>query len=146
MSKRTDLPQIASYILLEKDNKILLIRRYNTGWHDGDFTLPAGHVKSGESALQTSIREAKEEIGVTIIPEDTELAHIIHRNKEPDNPEYIDFYFKVKNWDGEIKLGESCDKCDWFELQKLPENIIPVVKTVLLRIKEGIKYSEDGWR
>lgn len=146
MSTRTDWPKIAAYLLLEENGKIMMIRRFKTGWMDGNFTLPAGHVKSNESVRQTLIREAKEEVGVTVIPEDLELAHVIHRNKEPDNPEYIDFYFKAKNWTGEIVLGESCDKFEWFELDKLPENVIPIVKKVLESIAAEVIYSDEGWK
>lgn len=144
MAKRST-PHLAVYTLLQKGNKVLLIRRYNTGWHDGDFTLPAGHVNEDETVLQTVIRETKEEIGVGIDSGNLEFAHIVHRKKEINNPEYIDLYFRAKNWKGTIKLGPSCDTSDWFELDKLPPNTIPVVKKVLGKISKGILFSEDGY-
>ena len=35
----------ASYAVLIKDNKVLLVRRFNTGYEDGKYSLPAGHVE-----------------------------------------------------------------------------------------------------
>ncbi|KAJ1485308.1 hypothetical protein T484DRAFT_1945852 [Baffinella frigidus] len=38
---------------------------------DGRYTLPAGHVDPGERILQAKAREAREEIGVTILEANT---------------------------------------------------------------------------
>lgn len=145
MAKRSEWPKIAVYLLLEREGKVMLIRRYNTGWHDGDYSLPAGHVESGESAIQSLIRESKEEVGVVIERADLELVHVIHRNKTEDNAEYIDLYFKAEKWGGYIRKGVSCDKIEWFDLDNLPNNIIPVVRYVLEQISENNIYSDRGW-
>ena len=36
--------KIASYLILLKENKILMTRRFNTGWSDGMYSLPSGPV------------------------------------------------------------------------------------------------------
>ncbi len=59
----------AVYLILEKDNKILLLRRYNTGYNDGLYSLPSGHVEDGEFPIDALIREAQEEIGIIIAKE-----------------------------------------------------------------------------
>jgi len=124
----------------------MLIRRYNTGWHDGDFSLPAGHVKENESAIQSLIREAKEEVGITTKKEDLKLVHVIHRNKTSDNAEYIDLYFRATKWAGKIKKGISCDRIEWHNINSPPKNIIPVVEFVLNKISEGKLYSNKGFK
>jgi ADP-ribose pyrophosphatase YjhB (NUDIX family) len=58
------------YLLFVKDDKILLLRRCNTGYEDGNYGLVAGHLDAHESLTQAAIREAKEESGVDINPED----------------------------------------------------------------------------
>ncbi len=50
-------------VILEKDGKILLIRRANTGWRDGEYGFPAGHVEANETFLETCVHETKEEGG-----------------------------------------------------------------------------------
>lgn len=54
------------YLVLIRENKILLLRRYNTGFMDGYYSFPAGHVEANETLTQAMVREAKEEIGVDI--------------------------------------------------------------------------------
>src|SRR5260363_254016 len=41
-------PYLASYCLVRADDAILLQRRFNTGYLDGQWALPSGHVNEGE--------------------------------------------------------------------------------------------------
>jgi len=45
-------PLVAVHLFLLQDNKILLSKRYNTGYEDGNWNVPAGHVEEGESVPQ----------------------------------------------------------------------------------------------
>ena len=45
---------------------VLLSRRYQTGWHDGEYSVPAGHVEAGETVTQAALREAREEVGLEL--------------------------------------------------------------------------------
>jgi len=60
----------AAYLLFFKENRVLLLRRLNTGYQDGSYSVPAGHVEEGESLLRCLIREAKEEVGLSLAAED----------------------------------------------------------------------------
>ena len=44
-----------------KDDKILLQRRFDTGWEDGKYTFVSGHVEKGEKICDAGSREASEE-------------------------------------------------------------------------------------
>ena len=130
------------YLFLIEDNKILLSRRYNTGYFDGNYSLPAGHLDGNETLKQAMVREAKEEIDIVLDPEDLELVHIMNR-RIPDN-ERVDFFFTAKKWQGGPKIMEP-DKCDdlgWFEFGNLPKNIIPYIKQAIDSFLGNIIYSE----
>ena len=132
----------AVYLVLIKENKILLSRRYNTGYFDSYYSLPAGHLDGGETLKQAMVREAKEETGIILEPTDLELIHTMNR-RIPSN-ERIDFFFTAKKWQGEPKIMES-DKCDdlsWFELNNLPGNTIPYIEQVIKFFLNNITYSE----
>lgn len=134
------------YLVLIKDNKILLSRRHNTGYFDGNYSFPAGHLDGNETLKQAMAREIKEEIGVLLSPADLELVHVMNR-RIPDN-ERVDFFFTAKKWQGEPKIMES-DKCDdlsWFEPNNLPKNIIPYIKQAIDSFPNNIIYSEREGR
>ena len=148
MAKKRHQNIPASYLALFKDNKILLLRRFNTGYEDGKYSLIAGHVEPEESFTQCIIREAKEEAGISLKPEDLQVVHVMHRNSgATENNERVDVFFITKKWDGKIanKEPNKCDDLSWFELDKLPNNLIPYIKQAIKNIKNEIHYSEYGW-
>ncbi len=136
---------IASYLILAKDGQVLLLRRANTGYQDGDYSLVAGHLDGAETAKQSIIREAKEEAGIILRPADLNVVHVMHRYRA--EREYIDIYLKTNKWEGEIinKEPKKCDKLKWFPLDRLPDNILPEVKLALENTNKKIFYGEIGW-
>ncbi len=136
----------AVYLMLMQDNKILLSRRANTGYKDGMYGMVSGHVEKAEGCLSALIREAKEEIGITINKNDLEVAHVLHRNCE-DDLEYVDVFIKTSNYKGDIKNcePEKCDKLEWFSLDNLPNEIVEYLPEVFNHIKNNRFYSEQGW-
>ncbi len=57
----------AVYLILIKENKVLLLKRANTGYEDGNYSLVAGHMDGNETIKQAMIREATEEAGIVMI-------------------------------------------------------------------------------
>jgi len=137
----------AVHLFLIKDDRILLLRRFNTGYEDGNYSVPAGHVDGCERASQAMIREAGEEVGIKINKRDLELVHIMHRCKEGENEERIDFFFKATEWQDKIRICEpdKCDHLEWFKLSNLAVNVIPYVKHAIKAIGQNQMYSELGW-
>lgn len=134
----------SSYLLLIINHKILLSRRFRTGYEDGKYSLPAGHVEEGETLREAAAREIKEEIGLKIKPQNFELVHVMHR-KHTDIR--VDFFFTADKWDGEPVNMEpnKCDDLRWFLLTKLPENTIPYIRKAIVNYQKKIFYSELGF-
>lgn len=133
---------ISSYVIFQKENKVLLSRRYNTGYRDGEYSLPAGHIEEAEFATAAAIREAQEEVGVIVKPENLISAHIMHRHC--GDHERIDFFFTAKKWEGKLtnKEPEKCDEITWFSLDELPQNTIPYIRAALEHYRDGHFFSE----
>jgi len=133
------------YILLVRNNEILLLRRFQTGYEDGKYGLVAGHADGNETMRQAMTRETYEEAGIKINVNDLELALTMHR--WCGDHERIDLFFTVKVWEGEAKNMEpaKCDDLSWFALDQLPQNTIPYIQAAIDCYLKGIKYCEFGW-
>ena len=137
----------AVFLIFLKDGKLLLLHRANTGHNDGKYGLVSGHVDGEESIRRAGVREAYEEVGVTINENDLRFVHIAHRRKESNDHERVDFYFVADRWQGEPRNTEpdKCDDLSWFTLDKLPENTIDYVQVAIENFRQGSFYSEFGW-
>ncbi|MFH1457053.1 MAG: NUDIX domain-containing protein [Patescibacteria group bacterium] len=140
----------ASYLVLMKDDKVLLLRRHNTGYNDGNYSLVAGHLDGQETFRQAMVREAKEEAGISLNPDDLEIIHVMHRQEnftDVGKRERIDIFIKPNKWEGKPQNLEpdKCDDISWFPVNNLPENMVPCVKKALKYIHDKIFYSEFGF-
>jgi len=135
----------AVYLILERDDGcILLMRRCNTGYQDGNYNLPSGHVEDGELPKAAMVREAKEEIGIDVTEDDLEFVHASYRPKHDETGNRVDLFFCTKIWSGQVINAEP-DKCDdlkWMDPDDLPANMTPHVRRIIEDIWEGIMYSE----
>lgn len=129
-------------LVLIKEDKILLSRRYNTGYGDGYYSFPAGHLEEGETLKEGVVREAKEEVGIDINMSDLELIHVMDRNVI--NNERMAFFFKAKEWKGDLinMEPEKCDDLKWFKINELPENTIPYIRSAINFYLNSVSYSE----
>ena len=136
----------AAYVILRRGNEILMQRRLNTGYEDGNYGLVSGHVEK-ESYVAGIIREAKEEVGIDLKPEYLSMVHLMHRRGESDENIIGDVFFVAEKWDGKIKNMEpaKCDDLSWFSMDNLPENTIPYIREALKYVDESVLYSEYDW-
>jgi ADP-ribose pyrophosphatase YjhB (NUDIX family) len=134
----------AVYAIFVRDGKVLLMRRFNTGYHDGMYAVPAGHLEGNETLADALAREVKEELGVSVDKSDATLVHVVSR-KQGDQ-ERVDFFFRVAKWDGEPRIMEpnKCDDMQWFDLKNMPENTSPQMLGKIIASEMG-SYSEHGW-
>lgn len=134
----------SSYLILVVDGLILLSRRYQTGYEDGNYSLPAGHIEENESLTRGAAREVFEEIGLKIVPQAFKLVHVMHRKHQDIR---MDFFFTahIGNQKPVIREPEKCDDLRWFLLSKLPTNTIPYIRHAIECYQKKIFYSEFGW-
>lgn len=77
------------HLFLLRDQHVLLLRRFNTGYEDGNSSVPAGHLDGGEQIKQAAFREAREETGIEIAPENLEVVGIMHRKAEDERIDFL---------------------------------------------------------
>lgn len=120
----------AVHVFLVRDGHVLLLRRANTGYEDGNYSVPAGHLDGRETVVDAAIREAREEVGVGLASDDIEVVGVMHRRAERASDfERIDFFVAATRWQGELRNCEphKCDELRWADLDRLPETVIPYV-------------------
>jgi 8-oxo-dGTP diphosphatase len=137
----------AAYVLLRRaaghgGDEVLLQLRHNTGFMDGHWACAAaGHVEAGEPAPAAAIREAAEELGVRIRPDQLVPITAMHRTRCTGDPvdERVDFFFGCRSWLGEPRLMEPAKSADlrWFPLDALPDPMVPHERAVLDGVRAG---------
>lgn len=137
----------AVHLFLIKDNQLLLLRRYNTGYEDGNYSVIAGHLDRDEEIKAAMIREAREEAGIEIAPEDMDVVGVMHRKSRKVSNERIDFFLTANTWQGSITNMEphKCDELAWFALDALPVNTIPYVRRAISNYQQGNWFDSFGW-
>ena len=135
---------VTVHLLFIRGGQILLLRRYNTGYADGQYSVPAGHLDGDETVRAAAAREAEEEVGVRIEAGELVFSSVMHRN---EGDERVDFFVRVPAWHGELVNAEpaKCDDLRWVELGALPENIVPYVRRAIENNRNGVKFDEFGW-
>jgi 8-oxo-dGTP diphosphatase len=140
---RTKFP-VTVHLLFFRGDQILLLRRFNTGYADGQYSIPAGHLDGNETVTAAAVREAKEETGVRIEASDIDFSSVMHRN---EGDERVDFFVHIRKWVGEPANTEpeKCDELRWVDLNELPQNTIPYVRRAIQNHINIVRFDEFGW-
>jgi 8-oxo-dGTP diphosphatase len=135
---------VTVHMFFLRADQILLIRRYQTGYMDGFYSVPAGHLDGREPVRLAAAREAREEIGVRVEPAEVHFAGVFHRF---EGDERVDFFVHVQSWEGEPFNAEpeKCDELRWADIHALPENTIPYIRKAVENFQAGVPFEEFGW-
>lgn len=124
------IPAGVHVVFSREDGAVLLMRRSGTGFFDGLYSLPGGHVEAGERVVQTAVREAREELDITVAPQDLAYVGVMHRLSDTHR---LDFFMAARVWSGVPRIAEP-DKCDdlrWVFVDALPANTVPYIAAAL---------------
>lgn len=148
MPKKHQLVPAVHLFLFNDQGQLLMARRYNTGYEDGNYSVVAGHVEEHETVLEAARREAKEEVGIVIALEAFQFLHVMHRRREKVHlPDRVDFFVAASEWEGELRNMEpnKCDELRWVEKALLPDNTVPYIRVAFNAIEARKSFTEYGW-
>jgi 8-oxo-dGTP diphosphatase len=133
------------HVLLLRGTELLLTKRRG-GAFDGRWHLPSGKLDTGEDVLTAAAREAEEEVGVLIDPDDFTHVHTIHVNGSGPEPRLGPF-FATTTWIGEPfnREPEKCSDLGWFDLNHLPDDLIEYPAAGIAAYRRGTPFSVLGW-
>lgn len=125
---------VVDVILLLADSGCILLReRANTGYGDGAYEPPSGHLTDRETIVETAIRVASA-AGIMIGPENVSLAHVMH---DVSRGGRIAFFLSVSGWVGQ----PTSPDVGWFPLEDLPTNMFDRARVALRNYADGMRFS-----
>ena len=133
----------AIYLIIKNsEGKILLQRRQGTKLWPGFLALPAGHVDEGENVYDAAIREAIEELSITITKQDIIDSFVVNRRNKSLAP-YFDVYFEISSYKGQIKINEpeKCSELKWVDINNLPNDMIDFEIDAIKNRQKNIMFS-----
>lgn len=137
----------AALLLVEKD-QVLLMKRANTGFGDGLYGLPGGSIDGNEPIKKALVREAFEELGIHILPEDLTLSSVLHVAPHFRTPQEVFLFgFLATKYQGAIQNKEphKCAEVTFFPLHALPTNILEGSHTIIQNMQNNHNFSELHW-
>lgn len=103
-------------MIINKDtNEVLVQDRLKKSWPG--IAFPGGHVEEGESIVDSTIREVKEETGLDI--KELKLAGIKNWYSKEENFRYLVFLFKTDNYQGNLIEDGVEGNVFWVKIDKL---------------------------
>ena len=120
-------PKVAAAILVEKDDRVLLVRRAFDPFK-GLWTLPAGFVDAGEDPAREAERECLEETGLTVRVKHVE--RIVSGREHERGADFVIVY-AAEIQSGQLVAGDDADQVGWFEKSNLPPLAFKATKEIL---------------
>ncbi|MDE7250510.1 MAG: 8-oxo-dGTP diphosphatase [Lachnospiraceae bacterium] len=99
--ERTEKVELTVLCLVYNEDAYLLQDRVKEDWKG--YTLPGGHIESGESIVHAIVREMKEETGLTIL--NPKLCGV--KQFPIEDGRYIVFLFRTDKYEGELISSEE---------------------------------------
>ena len=144
-----DLPAASAvrdvYVIVRRQDDVLLLLRSATGYKDGEWGPPAGKVEPGESYADAAVRELAEETSIVVPPDDLRFLHVIERVPSSGNP-WVGMFFEVcvAGVDPVNREPHKHSAMSFFPNSALPDPTVDYVRHVVDAVRRGERYSE--WR
>ncbi|MGW7692386.1 methyltransferase domain-containing protein [Streptomyces asiaticus] len=135
------------HLILRRGGDVLLARRANTGYADGLLHAPSGHVEDGEDVRAAMVREAAEEIGISLGPDEVRVVLVL-QHKAPTGDARTGWFFEAEV--GERGGGgrepvnrepEKCSELGWFPLDALPDDMVAYCRAGLEAYRAGHRFA-----
>lgn len=111
------------YLFNDAGQLLLGLRKSKHG--QGTWCPPGGAMEYGESPKSGAAREAFEETGLIIQPQDIKILDVTNDFFEESGKHYITIQMSATKYQGEPKVTEpdKCEKWQWFPQDNLPKNM-----------------------
>lgn len=135
---KKDLAKNAVAVIVNNDNKILLLKRgEETKWCPGKWGLVGGMIEKGETPEQACKREVKEETGLEV----NKLSQCFSIQRKSDSIEYV-FACRYKGDPTEIILDAENTNYGWYDVSEMEylDTVPHLIEYITLVFKS---YDDD---
>ncbi|WP_078854821.1 methyltransferase domain-containing protein [Streptomyces sp. NRRL F-5135] len=144
--RRRHAEVIDVHLVLRRGDEVLLARRSGTGYGDGLLNSPSGHVEDGEDVRAAMVREAFEEIGVALKPEELRVA-LVMQHRGPGGQPRTGWFFEA-GLDAAAEPGDEpynkephkCSGLSWHPLDALPDDMVAYCRAGLEAYRAGERF------
>jgi ADP-ribose pyrophosphatase YjhB (NUDIX family) len=137
-------PVPAVDFIIEKDSKILLIRRKNEPFK-GMLSIPGGFINEGETAEEAMKREAREETMLETEP--IQILGVYSDPKRDLRMHTLSITFIARPVGGSEKASDDASSVEWFDLADLDsdQKLAFDHAKILADFKRWLKTKETFW-
>jgi len=130
-----DEPSPAVIVAVTNGERMLLAR--SVGWKHHHWGLVAGHVKSGETAEETAIREIREEVGLDVSELEILGTYVIRSR------DLLMIGFKAETKGVNIRKSQELEEAEWFRLDEpLPLHPSSISAQIAERIFPDLRLAQ----
>lgn len=141
---------VDAMLVLTHHDQVLLALRQGTGYCDGAYNVPSGKLEDGETILDALVREAREEIGISLTTEQLRHVATVHA-RNPEGQRRLGLFFTVEH--DPARHGEpinaephKCAKIEWFPIDTLPANTVPYTATGIALMRSSQTFGLADWQ
>jgi 8-oxo-dGTP diphosphatase len=143
------LHPIDVFLLLARGDDVLLALRQNTGYADGWWNLPSGKLENGEDVVGAVIREAREEIGISLRRESVRLVATVHRRTTATQARlgltFAAAYAPRQHGEPTNAEPHKCAGIGWFPAAGLPVDTDQYTVDCVRAFRERTPLRLSGW-
>jgi len=131
MMESMKIPKVAVNAFVVHKGQVLLCLRHSA---PPAWTVPGGHMHSGETLEDATRREVKEETGVEV--DDLRVIAVCNDVNTTDNTHYVNFFLLCQYCAGTVVNGEpeDLDRIEWYPIQNLPRPLFINIRRLLAKI------------
>jgi NADH pyrophosphatase NudC (nudix superfamily) len=110
-----------SILIYDKDdeNKILLGKRCKNSISPEKWCMPCGYIEYEETYKEAAIREVKEEVGISIVPDG--IINVVSNKFSNGINSLVVVLIAKSSQKNSIVPGDDITECCWFNVNNLPE-------------------------
>ena len=128
-------------VVLRNNKGQILLGLRKSGWGDKTWAPPGGKIEQGESIKRAACRELAEETSIIIQEKDLSLIGITTNHISERKRRHISLFMRADSFSGSPKIMEAdkCEKWEWFDVDKQPEQLFTPWKIFLENHRQTLK-------